>query len=54
MNLDQKINLKAQLARIGAPAHILVRLNPAIAAFLYWRGFGVPVTTHDTPKKWRK
>jgi hypothetical protein len=53
LTLDEKITLKGELVRIGTPAYLLVRLSATLAAYLYWRGFGRPVSTFASPKKRR-
>lgn len=54
LTLDEKITLKGELARIGAPPGVMVRLTATAAAYLHWRGYGRPVAAFAAPKKWRK
>jgi hypothetical protein len=49
LTLHEKITLKGELARRGAPPSLLVRLTAATAACLHWRGYGRPMSTRCSP-----
>jgi len=53
LTLNEKINIKGQLARKGVLPGMLVILDMANAIRLYWNVFGRPASTHSTPKMWR-